>query len=93
MTIRTPDVYFSPVPHRVVGAMLEIAGIGANDVVYDLGCGDGRILISAAEKCGARGVGVDVDARLLADCRINARTAGVEHLVEIGRASCRERVL
>lgn len=62
--------------------MLEIAGIGANDVVYDLGCGDGRILIAAAEKRGARGVGVDVDARMLADCRINARAAGVEHLVE-----------
>lgn len=82
MTIRTPDVYFSPVPHRVVGAMLEIAAIGANDVVYDLGCGDGRILIAAAQKHGSRGVGVDLDGRLLAESRINARVAGVESLIE-----------
>lgn len=82
MSIRIPDVYFSPVPHRVVERMLEIAKIGANDIVYDLGCGDGRILIAAAQKCGARGVGVDLDAQLLASSRINARAAGVEPLVE-----------
>lgn len=82
MPLRSPDVYFSPVPHRVVAAMLEIAEIRADDIVYDLGCGDGRIVIAAAQKCGARGVGVDLDTRLLAESRVNARVAGVEQLVE-----------
>ncbi len=62
--------------------MLELAGVTKNDVVYDLGCGDGRIVITAAERYGARGVGVDIDPLRVAESIENARRAGVSHLVE-----------
>jgi predicted RNA methylase len=62
--------------------MLELAQVTKNDVVYDLGCGDGRIPIAAAVRYGARGVGIDVDPRRIDESRANAKTAGVEHLVE-----------
>ena len=65
----------------VVDAMLELAGVRKEDVVYDLGCGDGRIVIRAAQRFGARGVGVDLDATLLEHARENAREAGVASLV------------
>jgi cyclopropane fatty-acyl-phospholipid synthase-like methyltransferase len=52
--------------------------VGNNDVVYDLGCGDGRIVISAAKKYGARGVGIDINADRIEEARANARAAGVE---------------
>ena len=55
------DVPYEPSSGEVVGAMLEIAKVGKNDLVYDLGCGDGRIVIAAAQKTGSRGVGVDLD--------------------------------
>ena len=59
--LRSPDVRYVPTPQTVVDAMLEFAGVTATDVVYDLGSGDGRIPITAAEKFGARGVGIDID--------------------------------
>ncbi|MBM3791700.1 MAG: methyltransferase domain-containing protein [Acidobacteria bacterium] len=62
--------------------MLRLAGVGHDDVVYDLGCGDGRIVISAAREFGARGVGIDVDPRRIAESRENARLAGVSGRVE-----------
>jgi ribosomal protein L11 methylase PrmA len=62
--------------------MLELAGVTKADVVYDLGCGDGRIPIAAAKKYGARGVGLDIDPRRIEESRANAKAAGVEHLVE-----------
>jgi predicted RNA methylase len=68
---------FEPSPPRVVDAMLEVARIGKDDVVYDLGCGDGRIVIAAAKRFGARGVGLDIDPKLIALSRENARAAGV----------------
>lgn len=61
--------------------MLALAGVGPNDVVYDLGCGDGRIVIAAAQKFGARGVGVDIDPARIAEAEANARAAGVEQRV------------
>jgi len=64
-------------PPDVVDRMLTFAKVGPNDVVYDLGCGDGRIVIAAAQKFGARGIGVDIDAALVAQAQANARTAGV----------------
>ena len=64
-------------PPDVVDRMLALAKVGPDDVVYDLGCGDGRIVIAAAQKFGARGVGVDIDAALVAQAEANARTAGV----------------
>jgi SAM-dependent methyltransferase len=76
------DVRYEPTPMPVVRAMLELAGVGPDDVVYDLGSGDGRIPIMAAHDFGARGVGVDIDPALVARAQANARTAGVEDRVE-----------
>jgi SAM-dependent methyltransferase len=69
-------------PMSVVERMLELAGVGGEDVVYDLGCGDGRIVVAAAERYGARGVGVDLDPRRIQEAKARARAAGVESLVE-----------
>jgi len=79
---RTPDVRYEPSPPEVVRTMLEIASVRAGDVVYDLGCGDGRVVIEAAKR-GARGVGVDIDPERVREARANARAAGVEDRVEI----------
>jgi SAM-dependent methyltransferase len=76
-TLRPPDVEFVPTPHEVVAEMLNMAEVTQEDVVYDLGCGDGRIVIAAAKQYGARGVGVDIDPELIKVCRENARKAGV----------------
>ena len=72
---------YVPTPQDVVEKMLELAGVTKQDVVYDLGCGDGRLVITAAKKHGARGVGVDIDPERVAESRANAKAAGVEHLV------------
>jgi SAM-dependent methyltransferase len=69
---------YSPTPMDVVERMLKLAGVGPRDVVYDLGCGDGRIVIAAAQKFGARGVGIDIDPALITRAQINAEKAGVE---------------
>ena len=73
---------YVPTQQDVVERMLELAGVASSDTVYDLGCGDGRIPITAARKYGARGVGIDIDPRRIAEARDNARKAGVERLVE-----------
>jgi precorrin-6B methylase 2 len=75
--LREPDVFYMPTPDRVVDAMLSVAGVTANDVVYDLGSGDGRIPITAARVYGARGVGIDIDPARIAEANQNARAAGV----------------
>src|ERR1700730_8744008 len=72
--VRTPD--------KVVSAMLKLAAVKANDIVYDLGCGDGRIVIAAAKDYGAHGVGIDIDPERVQEARENARKAGVEALVK-----------
>jgi cyclopropane fatty-acyl-phospholipid synthase-like methyltransferase len=71
------DVPYVPTPFAVVDAMLKLAQVTPNDVVYDLGCGDGRIVVMAAEKYGARGVGIDLDPRRIAEANANAKAAGV----------------
>jgi SAM-dependent methyltransferase len=68
---------FLPSPPDVVERMLALAGVGPGDMVYDLGCGDGRIVIAAAQKFGARGVGIDIDPALVAQATAAARAAGV----------------
>jgi SAM-dependent methyltransferase len=73
---------YVPTPQDVVERMLELAGVSASDVVYDLGCGDGRTVVTAAKKYGARGVGVDIDPQRIAESKANAKAAGVEHLVD-----------
>ena len=72
---------FVPTPNEIVDKMLELAGVTARDVVYDLGCGDGRIVIAAAQKYGARGVGIDLDKDRIEESITNARKAGVDHQV------------
>ena len=69
-------------PDEVVVEMLKLAGVTAKDVVYDLGCGDGRIVVSAAAKFKAKGVGIDIDPARVKQSRDNAAAAGVESKVE-----------
>jgi precorrin-6B methylase 2 len=76
---------YVPTPQDVVDRMLAVAQVTSNDVVYDLGSGDGRIVITAAKKYGARGVGIDIDSERIAESRRNARDAGVTALVEFRR--------
>jgi cyclopropane fatty-acyl-phospholipid synthase-like methyltransferase len=75
--LRMPDVYFAPTDQPVADAMLRLARVTRDDVVYDLGSGDGRIPILAAQKYGARGVGIDLDPRLIALSREVAREGEV----------------
>ena len=83
---REPDIYFVPTPQEAVDKMLEMAGVRKGSKVYDLGCGDGRIVVTAAKRYGARGVGVDIDPRRVKESRANARQHGVEKLVTIKHA-------
>jgi SAM-dependent methyltransferase len=76
------DVPYEPSSEEVVRAMLEIANVDKNDLVYDLGCGDGRIVIAAAQKAGARGVGVDLDPARIRESKENARKANVADRVQ-----------
>ena len=69
-------------PDAVVDQMVEMADLKVGDVAYDLGCGDGRIIITAAMKTGCRGIGCDLDPERIAEARRNAKLHGVEHLVE-----------
>lgn len=81
-TYRTPDVIFVPTPQAVVDAMLEVAKVGPNDILYDLGSGDGRIPITAAKRFGTRGVGIDLDPRRIEEANANARAQGVTDKVQ-----------
>jgi SAM-dependent methyltransferase len=83
---RTPDVIFVPTPEEVVDAMLKVANVTSRDVVYDLGCGDGRIVITAAKKYGARGVGIDIDPQRIAEATANAKKEGVTDRVSFRQA-------
>jgi precorrin-6B methylase 2 len=80
--LREPDVVFVPTPHEVVEAMLKVAKVGKNDVLYDLGSGDGRIPIAAAQKYGvARAVGIDINPERIKEANENRRKAGVQERV------------
>jgi len=78
---RKLDVWYVPTPNEIVDRMLDVANVSPLDVVYDLGCGDGRIVIAAAKKYGTRGVGVDLDPARIREAQANAKKAGVENLV------------
>jgi SAM-dependent methyltransferase len=80
--VHEADVLYLPTPHHVVAAMLRLAGVSRTDVVYDLGSGDGRIPIAAAREHGARGVGIELDGRMIDRARRSAHEAGMERLVE-----------
>ena len=71
------EVDFVTTPAQIVDAMLKLAGVGPKDVVYDLGCGDGRIVIAAAQRFGARGVGIDIDPDRIQEAQAAAKAAGV----------------
>ncbi len=77
------DVPYWPTPQPVIEKILELAEVKSTDVVYDLGCGDARSLVTAAQRYGATGVGVDIDVRIVNLARENVRRHGVEHLVQI----------
>jgi ribosomal protein L11 methylase PrmA len=80
---RRPDVIYVPTPQAVVEAMLQVAGVTKNDVVYDLGSGDGRIPVTAAQKYGARAVGIDIDPERIAEANANVAKNNVGNLVKI----------
>jgi SAM-dependent methyltransferase len=79
---KQPDVEYVPTPHHVVSEMLRLAAVTSTDVVYDLGCGDGRVLIAAAQHYHARGVGIDIDPQRIQESRLNARQADVVDRVQ-----------
>ena len=76
------DVPFVPTDDGVIKAMLKLAGVGRRDVLYDLGCGDGRIVVAAARHFGTRGVGIEIDPARIADAMEYAGDVGVEYLVD-----------
>jgi SAM-dependent methyltransferase len=79
---RAPDVIYVPTPQPVVEEMLRMAEVSKDDLVYDLGCGDGRLVVTAAKKFGARGVGIDIDPVRIKESRANAAAAGVTDRVK-----------
>jgi SAM-dependent methyltransferase len=79
---RPLDVPYVPSPNPVVDGMLKLAAVQKTDIVYDLGCGDGRIVITAAKQYGAHGVGIDINPERVSEARANAKQAGVENLVK-----------
>ena len=84
---RRPDVIYVPTPEAVVEAMLQVAGVTKNDTVYDLGCGDGRIPVTAAKKYGAKGVCFDIDPERIKEANENVAKNNVGNLVKV--VTCR----
>lgn len=83
---RRPDVIFVPTPQDVVEKMLELAGVTKDDVVYDLGCGDGRIVVTAAKKYGCKAIGIDIDPQRVKESLERVKKYKVEDLVTIKEA-------
>lgn len=80
------DVPFVPTPEEVVNTMLNLASVQKDDTLFDLGCGDGRIVITAVKRYGARGIGIDIDPDRIAECLENAKNAGVSDRVTFRQA-------
>ncbi len=80
--LRSPDVWYDPSTQAHVEAMLQLADVKKSDLVYDLGCGDGRVVIEAARQFGAHGVGIDIDPVRIKESTENAQKAGVARLVK-----------
>lgn len=90
---RRPDVIFVPTPQAVVEAMLQVAQVTKDDTVYDLGCGDGRIPVTAAKKYGAKGVCFDIDPVRVEEAKANVAKNGVGQLVRVVHADLFEQDL
>jgi cyclopropane fatty-acyl-phospholipid synthase-like methyltransferase len=75
--LRKPDVHFVGTPPEVIHEMFRLAGVKKGDVLYDLGCGDGRIVLAAAQKFGIRAVGIDIDPQRIKEAEENARKTGM----------------
>lgn len=84
--IRKPDVIFVPTPQPVVDKMLELAGVTKDDVLYDLGCGDGRIVVTAAKKYGCKAMGYDINPKRVKASLRNVKKNDVGHLAKIEQA-------
>lgn len=82
MPLRKPDIAFIPTPERAIDALLDLAQVTASDVVYDLGCGEGQILITAAQRVRSHGVGIDIDSVRIDQAQANAKQAGVSDLLQ-----------
>ena len=82
---KKPDIFYVPTPQRLVDVMLLMAEVNKNDILYDLGSGDGRLVITAAKRYGARGIGIEVDPKLLAEANKKAAAAKVQDKVEFRR--------
>jgi SAM-dependent methyltransferase len=82
---KNPDVIFVPTPQDVVDMMLRLAEVRREDVVYDLGCGDGRVMVTAAKRYGCRAVGYDIDPERVAESRERIRKNGVGKLARVER--------
>jgi precorrin-6B methylase 2 len=78
-----PDIVYVPTPQKIVDHMLAVAKIKKTDLLYDLGCGDGRILVTAAKRYGVHAVGFDIDPKRVAEARENVRANGLEDLVTV----------
>ncbi len=91
--IKKPDVIFVPTPQEVVDKMLELAQLKNGDVLYDLGCGDGRIVVTAAKKYGVKAIGFDVDPQRIKEANANVEKNGVGDLVTIRQADIFEQDL
>jgi hypothetical protein len=78
---KEPDIHYVPTPQELVEVMLDMAKVGKDDILYDLGSGDGRLVITAAKEYGASGVGIDIDPQRIAESRENAKKAAVEDKV------------
>jgi len=81
--LRAPDVIFVPTPQDVVDAMLKLAGVHSGDLLYDLGCGDGGIVVTAAKQYGIRAVGIDINPERIAEAKENAAKNGVTSRVTL----------
>lgn len=75
------DIGYIPTPNSLIEAVLELAQLREDDIFYDLGCGDGRMIITAAQKLGTHGVGIDLDPQRIQEANLEAKKAGVSHLV------------
>ncbi len=82
MNLRKPDIGYIPTSPQIVESMLSLAKLTSQDILYDLGSGDGRILITAAQKYGTKGVGIDIDPQRIQQGQGNAQAAGIASLVE-----------